>query len=57
MDWGAFFAMGGRGFFVWGSYVVALIVVAFEVASVLARRRRALASIREEMDIENEATP
>jgi len=57
MDWGAFFAMGGRGFFIWGSYVVALIVVAFEVASVLARRRRALASIREEMDIENEATP
>ncbi len=56
MNWEEFLAMGGRGFYVWGSYLVAFAVVAIEVATIVARRRRALASIREEMEIEHETT-
>jgi heme exporter protein D len=53
--WSEFLAMGGRGFFVWGSYLVTFAVVVLEVALVLARRRRALAAIRDELESENEA--
>jgi heme exporter protein D len=41
MNWGSaseFFAMGGYGLYVWGSYGVALLLMAVE--PVLARRRR-----------------
>ena len=37
-----FFAMGGHGLYVWGSYAVALAVVVIEIAMVRARFRRAL---------------
>ncbi|MCU0896281.1 MAG: heme exporter protein CcmD [Burkholderiales bacterium] len=37
-----FFAMGGHGLYVWGSYAVALAVVVIEVAMVRARFRKAL---------------
>ena len=50
MNWAEFFAMGGKGFYVWGAYLVTLLVVGIEVVSVLARRRRTLAVIREEID-------
>ncbi|MCU0804217.1 MAG: heme exporter protein CcmD [Burkholderiales bacterium] len=39
-----FFAMGGHGLYVWGSYAVALIAVVVEVALVRTRFRRALAA-------------
>jgi len=45
MNWGSlseFLAMGGYGAFVWGSYAVAALCIAAEVA-LLARRRRAAA--------------
>lgn len=37
-----FLAMGGYGFYVWGSYGVAAIVIAVELFSLRARRRAAL---------------
>lgn len=46
MSWdspAAFFAMGGHGFFVWGSYGVALVCMGVEPLLALRRRRRAQA--------------
>ncbi|MEK6279685.1 MAG: heme exporter protein CcmD [Acidobacteriota bacterium] len=34
-----FFSMGGYGFYVWGSYLVALVLMAGEVVTVLKRRK------------------
>ena len=34
-----FFSMGGYGFYVWGSYLIALVVMVGEVVSVLKRRK------------------
>jgi heme exporter protein D len=34
-----FFSMGGYGFYVWGSYLVALVCIAGEVILVFNRRR------------------
>jgi heme exporter protein D len=45
MNWespAAFFAMGGDGFFVWGSYAVALLCMLVEPWLAARRRRRAL---------------
>ena len=42
MNWGSvaeFFAMGGYGFYVWGSYGVAFILLGVEVLAVLKRKR------------------
>lgn len=44
MQWGSvseFFAMGGYALYVWGSYLVAAVVIAAEIA-VLVRRGRTL---------------
>lgn len=44
MSWGSvseFFAMGGYGLYVWGSYAVTFVCIAIELAS-LAMRRRAV---------------
>ena len=37
-----FLAMGGYGFYVWGSYGATALVIAFEVMAVRRRRRAAL---------------
>ena len=45
MNWGsasAFFEMGGYGLYVWGSYVVAAVLMAVEPVLVRSRHRRAL---------------
>ncbi len=42
MNWGSwqnFIAMGGYGLYVWGSYVVTLVVLAAEIAALVMRRR------------------
>jgi len=39
-----FMAMGGYGFYVWSSYVVAAVAVAFEIIAVRARIRAAVKS-------------
>ena len=44
MNWGsaaAFFAMGGYAFYVWGAYLVTLLVVIVELALVFRRHRLA----------------
>ncbi len=38
-SWAEFWQMGGKGFFVWGSYGVTAALVAFELALVLRQRR------------------
>jgi heme exporter protein D len=42
MDWSRFFSMGGYGFYVWGSYLVALIALGGEVLLLLRRKRNLL---------------
>ena len=41
-----FLAMGGYGFFVWGSYGVTLAVIAAEIWALRLRRRVALQQVR-----------
>ena len=41
MDWGTFSAMGGYGFYVWGSYLVTAIVMIGELL-ILRNRQRTL---------------
>ena len=36
MSWSEFFSMGGYGFYVWGSYIVAVVAIAIEVVAVRA---------------------
>jgi heme exporter protein D len=55
-SWSDFFDMGGKGFYVWGSYLVSFAVFAIEIALVSVRRRRAEQAIREELEARNEAT-
>ena len=48
MNWGSwnnFWAMGGYGFYVWGSYAMVVAVIAIEVWQLRARRRQALAEL------------
>ncbi|MCB1961310.1 MAG: heme exporter protein CcmD [Rhodocyclaceae bacterium] len=43
MNWGSmseFLAMGGAGFFVWGSYGVTFALIAIELVMVLRRRKQ-----------------
>ena len=40
-SWGEFLAMGGYGFYVWGSAAMVVVVLAFEM-TLVARRRRAV---------------
>jgi len=39
MYWSEFFSMGGYGFYVWGSYLVALLLMGGEVALLVKRKR------------------
>lgn len=44
MNWGGvneFFAMGGYGLYVWGSYGMTLLAVVIEVLTLAARRKSA----------------
>jgi heme exporter protein D len=44
MNWGSaseFFAMGGYGLYVWGSYGVSVVAIAIELLALRARGRRA----------------
>ena len=48
MNWASaadFFAMGGYGFYVWGSYLVTAACIAGEVLFLRARRREALRQV------------
>lgn len=46
MSWSVFFAMNGYGFYVWGSYGVALLVFLVEIALVRHKRKITLQQLR-----------
>ncbi len=51
MTWGSaaeFFAMGGYGFYVWGSFLATVVCIAAEMLILRARRQSALERIRAE---------
>ena len=55
MNWGSaseFFAMGGYGFFVWGSYLVALALMLVEPWLAVRRHRRALRQAQAEAGVD-----
>ncbi len=39
MNWSKFFSMEGYGFYVWGSYVLALVAMCGEVLQVVRRKK------------------
>jgi heme exporter protein D len=47
-SWDNFLRMGGYGFFVWGSYGMAVAIVAIEVWQLKVRRRRAVTELQRE---------
>ena len=49
-SWSAFWDMGGRGFFVWGSYGALLMAVVAELVSLRGARNRAIQSVQESHD-------
>jgi heme exporter protein D len=62
MNWGsagAFFAMGGYAFYVWGSYGVTALFLVLEVVFLMARKRtitqRLGRRIRMRIEVNNEA--
>jgi heme exporter protein D len=48
-SWSEFWAMGGYGLYVWGSFGVTALCVALEVIWVKNARAQALAQIRDEL--------
>ena len=53
-SWSEFWAMGGHAFFVWMSYGALLVAIVVESLLLWGRRRRALAAIEEERELETE---
>ena len=49
MNWAEFFSMGGRGFYVWGSYGAFAIAIIVEIILLRARATHAQAEVRAEM--------
>ncbi len=49
-SWSAFWSMGGRGFFVWGSYGALAIAVVAELIVLRSARKRALEESHERSD-------
>jgi heme exporter protein D len=47
-SWNAFWSMGGRGFFVWGSYGVFAAAIIVELIALRVARKRALEFAREQ---------
>ncbi len=54
MNWAEFFAMKGYGFYVWGSYGMALLVFIVEIALVIHKRKVTLKQVRMLRDAEGE---
>ena len=51
MNWASaadFWAMGGYGFYVWGSYAAVVAVIAIEIWLLRARRSSAVAEVKQE---------
>ena len=54
-SWEQFWAMGGHGFFVWGSYAVTAVLMLGEVWLVAGRLRQARAAVRHQTEDEGNA--
>jgi len=50
MSLGDFFAMGGYGFYVWGSYAMTVVLIAIEIVVVRTRFRAAREAARATSD-------
>ena len=48
-SWHDFLAMGGYGLYVWGSFVMTGVALAWELLLLTQRRRQALETLREEV--------
>jgi len=55
-SWDAFWTMGGYGLYVWGSYAMTVIVLAFEIRQLKSRRRTALQELAREQARARSAT-
>ena len=49
-SWSDFWAMGGYGLYVWGSYAVVALGMLLEVYSAAHRQRRAVAQIHDQQE-------
>ena len=47
MNWAEFFAMGGYAFYVWGSYILAAVILTLNVLIPLRRNQRVRQTLRE----------
>ena len=58
-SWDAFWAMGGYGLYVWGSYAVVLICLLLEIGLAHAGQRASMQTARElwEQETAHDATP
>ena len=58
-SWDAFWAMGGYGLYVWGSYAVVLICLLLEIVLARAGQRASMPTVRElsEQEAAHDATP
>jgi heme exporter protein D len=58
-SWDAFWAMGGYGLYVWGSYAVVLICLLLEIVLARAGQRASMQTVRElsEQEAAHDATP
>ncbi|GHT96467.1 hypothetical protein FACS1894116_13650 [Betaproteobacteria bacterium] len=45
-SWAAFWSMGGKGFYVWGSYGVTAALIVLELVWVFRQRRQTVARLR-----------
>ena len=58
-SWDAFWAMGGYGLYVWGSYAVVLICLLLEIVLARAGQRASMQTVLElsEQEAAHDATP
>ncbi len=47
MDWQAFFAMGGYGTFVWGSYAVFTVILLIVLAAPMVKKRALMKELKQ----------
>ncbi|MEI6738270.1 MAG: heme exporter protein CcmD [Pseudomonadota bacterium] len=52
MNWADFFSMGGRGFYVWGSFGAFLFCIIIEIVMVRLRINRAQSGVRDEVIVQ-----
>lgn len=54
-SWAEFWDMGGRGFYVWGSYGVFALCVIVELVALRGRAKRARRDLRRQISAERES--